>query len=870
MNPESTTRVPAASRRSAARSDAFPRVEADGATEQLALDLAREMRRRWHAGERLPAERFLSDHPALGSQPEAAVELIYEEYCLRQSAGDDGAEQDILRRFPQWAAPLRLMLDCHRRLLESDRDRPLFPAVGERVGDFDLLAKIARGAGGRVFLATQAALADRPVVLKVVPLHADAGHAAAAVGGEHLSLARLQHTNIVPLYSVTDDPARRVRALCMPYFGRATLASLHDSLAGVPMAARTGRHVVDAIDRAAGEPRAAGAARQMLAHVTYVQAMCWIAAGLADALHYAHERDLVHLDLKPSNVLLAGDGQPMLLDFHLARAPVRPGGPVPENFGGTPPYMPPEQQAALRALRDGRPVDVTVDGRADVYALGAMLYESLGGALPLAAGAPLLARVNPQVSMGLSDVVARCVAPDPDDRYGDAMSLADDLRRHLTDQPLAGVRNRSAAERWRKWRRRRPGVPRTAALLVLVTGVLGAMLARAWSDMRDRESRAELALVDGDRQVGGRQFAEAAQSFERGLALAERLPLERGLARQLRDQLASARRLQLADEMHRLADATRVLYRADAIPPERLPALAARCDALWRRREVVLRSLGPARAAMADVGVSADLQDIAIFAADLRARQADTQADRARGARDALRLLDEAEVMFGPSAVLEHQRQAHRRAAGIAEAPPGFPSPAPRTAWEHYALGRAYLAAGDTARAADALAAAVRLDPAACWPNFYSGLCAYRTGRHADAVAAFSVCIGAAPDVAGCFYNRGLAYAALGQPEAALRDYDRALALEPGSAAAALNRGMLAFAAGRLDGAEADLRRALEHGADPATVHYDLALVRAARGDHTGALGEVARALQHAPTHDPARRLRETLAADTQGVAPAK
>src|SRR5687768_2441432 len=145
----------------------------------------------------------------------------------------------------------------------------------------------------------------------------------------------------------------------------------------------------------------------MLAHVSYVQAMCWVTACLADALQFAHERGVVHLDLKPGNVLLASDGQPMLLDFHLAREPIRPNGPFPDHFGGTPPYMPPEQREAMQSLRDGRPAGVLVDARADVFALGAMLYESLGGRLPFDdASSPPLTRVNRHVSRGLGDVVA--------------------------------------------------------------------------------------------------------------------------------------------------------------------------------------------------------------------------------------------------------------------------------------------------------------------------------------------------------------------------------------------------------------------------------------------------------------------------------
>jgi serine/threonine protein kinase len=320
------------------------------------------------------------------------------------------------------------MLDCHRRLLESGRDAPRIPAAGEDVTGFRLLAELGRGLRGRVFLAEQKALADRRVVLKVTPL--DGSDAA----GEYLSLARLQHTNIVPLYSAADDAERRVRVLCMPYFGHATLASLLDGLGGVEPGARTGAHVLAAIDSAqepssspstvaAPAPAPSGSAWQILAGVSFAHAMCWIAACLADALQFAHERGVLHLDLKPSNVLLARDGQPMLLDFHLARGPVQPGGASPENFGGTAPYMPPEQEAALQCVREGRAVEVAVDARADVYALGAMLYEALGGRLPITGGSPRIDRLNSQASVGLSDIVTRCVEPRPEDRYANAADL---------------------------------------------------------------------------------------------------------------------------------------------------------------------------------------------------------------------------------------------------------------------------------------------------------------------------------------------------------------------------------------------------------------------------------------------------------------
>ncbi|MFO0930577.1 MAG: hypothetical protein U0736_26690 [Gemmataceae bacterium] len=106
------------------------------------------------------------------------------------------------------------------------------------------------------------------------------------------------------------------------------------------------------------------------------------------------------LDVKPANVLLAGDGQPMLLDFHLARDPL-PADELTDQLGGTPGYMAPEQQIAIEMIRLGQPVPQAVGPAADVYALGVTLYEALGGLPPYRPGqaAPLCA-VNPQVSVG--------------------------------------------------------------------------------------------------------------------------------------------------------------------------------------------------------------------------------------------------------------------------------------------------------------------------------------------------------------------------------------------------------------------------------------------------------------------------------------
>src|SRR5205085_8844896 len=158
--------------------------------------------------------------------------------------------------------------------------------------------------------------------------------------------------------------------------------------------------------------------------------------------------------------LLAADGTPMLLDFHLARPPLRAGDPAPAWLGGTPDYMAPEQAAAVRAIRLGGAVAAAVDVRADVYALGVLLTEVLRH--------PAVGPEAGRAPAGLTDILDRCTAADPAARYPTAAVLAADLRRHLADLPLKGVRNRSLAERWGKWRRRRPAaLPLTLAAAVL-------------------------------------------------------------------------------------------------------------------------------------------------------------------------------------------------------------------------------------------------------------------------------------------------------------------------------------------------------------------------------------------------------------------
>jgi Tfp pilus assembly protein PilF len=775
--------------------------------------LAGEMAAAWRRGEDTPAESYLAGHPELLDRPEEAVRLVYEEVCLRQERGAVVAADELVRRFPRWADELTVLLDCHR-LMQSHPTAPQFPAVGESLGDFRLVAELGRGAQGRVYLATQAALADRPVVLKVTPRRAR----------EHLSLARLQHTHIIPLHAMYDFPDRNLRALCMPFLGGATLARLLDLMREQPPARRGGQSLVDALDAAGADAPVhvigRGGYRRALAALPYVEAVCVVGACLADGLRHAHERGLVHLDLKPSNVLLTADAQPLLLDFHLALHPLRAGQTAPEWFGGTPGFMAPEQDAACAAARRGASVAADVDGRADIYALGRLLYLALGGnADP--AGRPPLHRVNPRVGVGLSDLVGRCLAARPEDRYPDAAALAVDLRRHLAHLPLHGVPNRSLGERWRNWRLRRPNAALWVGMVLALVAGAAALATAAVERYRD----AEAALAEGQGQMQRRAYGEAERTLSRGRARADGLPGSAGLRAALDEQLQQARRARAAEDLHATADRLRFFAGADTHAARESPALEAECRDAWEARWLLADRQTAPLAADAEEQLRGDLLDLALLGAELTRPRGDAEARRA-----------EAEGLLGPG-----------------------PSVAHRSAWEHVVRGRSLLGSGDPGRAAEELRRAAEMRPQDFWAHFYSGVCAYRRGQYADAVHAFDVAVALAPSSAECYSNRALAHAAGGETDLARRDYARALELAPGLATAALNRGVLNYQGRQFPEAAADLERALRDGADPAAAHFNLALVSLAVGDEPAARRHLERALAHNPAHPEALALRERL-----------
>ena len=564
--------------------------------------------------------------------------------------------------------------------------------------------------------------------------------------------------------------------------------------------------------------------------------MTWIVSCLADALQYSHARGLVHMDIKPSNVLITMDGQPMLLDFHLARAPILAGERAVVRLGGTPGWMSPEQEQAMAAIGESGPVPLAVDERSDIFALGLLLGEALGAVTP-ARGCtdPRRQFVRAAgVSVGLLDIVRKCLAAKAGERYGDAATLAEDLRRELNDLPLRGVRNRSFRERFGKWRRRHPGILAWSVVGLLVSLAAGLAVAVSVAAHQQRVGQIRVLLADGRRERTGGRFGEAIRALGRGLESAVAVPAPEDLKEALRGELRLAERGRLAEDLHSLADRIRARHGVDLPSHAEGQTLLRLCRAVWDRRDQLLAA-GPAPLDETERAIRTDLLELAAIASDLRVSDAPAAA-LADARRDARQLLDEAESLCGPSFALDARRD------DLADAPrcegTRGNGRVPSSAWEHYELGRYNLRVGRLEEAARAFQRSLDSRPQDFWANFFHGLCSFRLRRFGDAAADFRVCLAIEPGSAVAHYNRALAHDALGRGQDAFRGYTKAIELAPGLAAARLNRGIVSYKDGRHALAVADFESGLRAAPDQeinALLRFNLALAQLGLGDRGSA-----------------------------------
>ena len=348
---------------------------------------------------------------------------------------------------------------------------------------YALISELARGGGGKITIAIDRKLGRR-VALKR-PLDADGG---ARLEREAFVLARLQHPSIVPIHDAGHDPD------------------------GAPF------YTMKLID---GETLAARVARATSfdARLTLLAAV----TSVAEAMAYAHAQGVIHRDLKPGNVVIGEFGEVAVIDWGLGKlvddAPdelATGGGAASELTGhdsvvGTPAYMAPEQ--ARGAL---------VDRRADVYALGAMLYHVLSGKLPYAEadaattlvhlqGGPPPPSVDvrePRVPRDLAAIVSKAMARDLELRYPNAAELAEDLRRYQNGRLVAAHRYRVWTRAWRWLRRHR-------ARVAIGTGALALSVAAAAVVWVSRQAVAAEVCTGVDAPALAAWNAEVAAPIER-------------------------------------------------------------------------------------------------------------------------------------------------------------------------------------------------------------------------------------------------------------------------------------------------------------------------------------------------------------------
>jgi serine/threonine protein kinase/Flp pilus assembly protein TadD len=871
----------------------------------------------WSRGRRRRLDEYFASYPELFEDAASVRDIAYEEYRVRRQSGECPSPDEYRSRFgvdtAEWPAESDRVAaladdDCDavpvgaadeingqtshsHDASRSGRFRPHHGNCSPRKGDsfnstpevggeflgFDLVAELGRGAFGRVFLARQASLANRWIVLKV----------SQDAAGEPQTLAQLQHTHIVPVYSVH----RRGpwQAVCMPFLGSTTLADVLAELRGRGswpdsglellstvvnrqhrVACTVGRPLAEVLRRASGRPQAIhaiGAAHlsrgdevagigqaapsplplssrrggrgvggegasgrdgssavfDALEHLNFVEAVVWIAARLADGLAHAHERGILHCDLKPANILLTDECQPMLLDFNLAADTKSPPSAAAALIGGTLPYMAPEQ---LDSLQHSQPA---TDARSDIFALGVILFELLTGRPPFPVrqgslesvlpemivdrrGAPPRLRVwNDAVSLAVESIVRHCLEPDPARRYQSARELQDDLERHLDNLPLRHTAEPSLGERARKWARRHPRLISSGGIAAVAVAALTVLVAALFV----RGER--IARLEAAEQFS--RFSEASKSVQALLAAADFEPTRRA------EGLAAARD---ALQIYRVLD-----------------------NAAWQDSRTV-RRLGGDDAARLRSAVA----DVLLAMARPYAAPADEPESGGRAASpdEARKLNRLAESCFPPGEVPRAvwlQRAEFARTAGEGQRLEELADRTPlRTATDPFQVAAEHASRGRYADALPLLDQAGRHDPQNLTVRFTRGICHAGLGRFADAAAEFQVCAALWPDSHWPHFQQSLAWLDAREFVKARVALDHAIELCPDHAESTINHGLARYGMGDFAGAVLDYTRAIDLGATQTRVYFMRANARQRSGDAAGAQQDRELGLSREPTDE--------------------
>jgi WD40 repeat protein/tRNA A-37 threonylcarbamoyl transferase component Bud32 len=400
-------------------------------------------------------------------------EMIARYPAFARELRDFFADQE---RFQRAAEPVRAAVNCP-------------PPVGARLryfGDYELLEEIARGGMGVVYRARQVTL-NREVALKMILVgHLASPQEVQRFHREAEAAANVDHPNIVPIYEVGEYEGQH-------YFSMKLIEG--GSLAQESRVRGQGSGVNRDRQRWAAE----------------------VVATVARAVHHAHQRGILHRDLKPGNILIDRQGQPHVTDFGLAKQVKAENRQTQTGaIVGTASYMSPEQARSEKVLTTAT----------DVYSLGAILYELLTGRPPFQAETPLdtlllvLEReparpraLQADLDRDLETICLKCLQKEPARRYPSAKALAEDLERWLRGEPIQ-ARPSGTWEQAVKWARRRPAV--AALIVVSIAATLALLVGGLWFNAQLQVALGQVAAKNAAaderlrRSEGMRLAAEAA------------------------------------------------------------------------------------------------------------------------------------------------------------------------------------------------------------------------------------------------------------------------------------------------------------------------------------------------------------------------